>query len=391
MSKIKVETITPIHIGSGELLQYNTDFVVSGQGEDSFIHVIDDAKILQLIGEENIDYWLASIANKESTLKLVKRFAPDAKSSDYSRRQITNYAASIHTNATMKETIHNGMGLPYIPGSSIKGAIRTAVVAALTEKQNSTTLSNDIIEKRFDGTPRTDRYGNKSLTAKTVEGKLFGKDPNNDIFRFVRVGDAYFRKNSLIATRMINLNMRDQDDNLIDRESPQLIEAISSSEEAEFQLKIDDKYHNYAKQYREVWTRQRLEPLSTLPPELNSLPDLFMLINQHTKQLVEYELEYWKEVDKSGADYYIESMKDILNTINSCEQGKSCVLRIGHGSGWRFITGAWTERLDNFYPDIPDASRPHNRKRYDHYDFPKSRRMDEESYVLGFVKLTINE
>ncbi len=383
MSKIIIETITPIHIGSGELLQHNTDFVVDRQGEDSFIYVVDESKILKLIGEENIDHWMASIDKKESTSKLVKVFAPKADYADYSLRKITNYALRIHPGATMKEAIHNGMGFPYIPGSSIKGAMRTAVLASVAAQIDSVTLGNDIQQKGRDGLPQTDKFGNKRLTAKHVEEKLFGKDPNNDLFRFVRVGDAYFEKDCLIATRMISLNIRDNHEDLIDEKSPQLIEAVGPSEESEFQLSI-------AKDYYE-WAKQRLASIGDLPSGLRSINDLFMLINQHTKQLVEYEIDYWKDTGKSGADYYIESMEDILNEINSCETGKSCVLRIGHGSGWRFITGAWTERLENFYPDVHDVSRPHNKTKYDGYDFPKTRRMDEESFVLGFVKLTIKD
>ena len=81
-------------------------------------------------------------------------------------------------------------------------------------------------------------------------------------------------------------------------------------------------------------------------------------------------------------------MEKILAEINSCEKGKECVIRIGHASGWRFITGAWTEELENFHDVVIPASRPKNFN-YTEYDFPKSRRIDEESDVLGFVKLKL--
>ena len=41
------------------------------EGKDSFIHIIDERKILELIGEEHLDNWIFSI-EKESTLDLVK-------------------------------------------------------------------------------------------------------------------------------------------------------------------------------------------------------------------------------------------------------------------------------------------------------------------------------
>lgn len=73
-----------------------------------------------------------------------------------------------------------------------------------------------------------------------------------------------------------------------------------------------------------------------------------------------------------------------------CKDGKECVLRIGHGSGWRFITGAWSEKLNSFNPVVISAARPNN-FRYNEYNFPKTRRVDEECELLGFVKLTNNE
>ena len=49
MSKVKIETLTPVHIGSGNFLRNNSDFVQHNDGEDSYIYVIDPKKILNLI------------------------------------------------------------------------------------------------------------------------------------------------------------------------------------------------------------------------------------------------------------------------------------------------------------------------------------------------------
>ena len=107
--------------------------------------------------------------------------------------------------------------------------------------------------------------------------------------------------------------------------------------------------------------------------------------------MAEDEIEYWKSVQKSGfsgADNYIENMQQILVDIGNCQEGKECVLRLGHASGWRFITGAWTENLDNFKSEIVPASRPKNFN-YEQYVFPKSRRLDEDGDIFGFVKLVL--
>ncbi len=366
MSKVKITTLSSVHIGSGDFLQQNTDFVFGTEGEEEFLYVVDPKKILNVIGSENIENWLLSIERKEDTKLFVSRYVKNITPVDYSERKILNFA-TIRSTDTLKECIHNGMGFPYIPGSSIKGAIRTAVLATYSDKINNP--ENKI--KDFKG----------KVSAKQIEGELFGKDPNKDIFRFIQVGDAYFDTDTVISTKLINLNITSSD-SLIDKKKSQLVEAIRPNVDSFLQIKVNKE------QYEWVSSHQNSN-VGTLYEGMSSLPKLFKLINQYTKKLVNEEIEYWKDADKTGGETYVENMQTILNEINSCKEGE-CVLRLGHASGWRFITGAWTEYLDNFFDVVVESSRPNNSKFYKEYDFPKSRRLDEDSDILGFVKMCIS-
>ena len=372
MSTIKIETLTPVHVGSGSLLYNNSDFIKEKIDDDFYLVVISEDKIGKLLGnkgEQFINLWLDTIARKKNIKDFIARFYENAKVDDYAKRKILLFA-SVNPSDTLKEILHNGMGLPYIPGSSIKGAIRTAILASLSD--NIHDKENKIFEH--------DRRGNKIVTATKIEKLLFGNDPNSDVFRFIQVGDAYFEKETEIATRMVNLNYRNASDNLMDKSKPQLIEAIGQEAETEFQMKIAKGYYDFV--------QSKFQQVGKLP--VNSIDDLFRLTNTHTRKLVEGEIKIWNNIEKSGSENYVSEMKNILEKINACEGGKSCVLRLGHASGWRFITGAWTEKLNNFKDTVIPVSRPRNRN-YEEYDFPKTRRLDEESYVLGFVKLTITE
>lgn len=218
--------------------------------------------------------------------------------------------------------------------------------------------------------------------ADNIEKDLFGRDPNSDVFRFIRVGDAYFEEDCVIATRMINLNITHQND-LWDESKSQFVQALGPGERSSFQMNVAQDYY--------LWAKSKFPALGDMPNELQSIPNLFMMINAHTEKLVKEEIAFWKDIDKTGADLYVEIMEDMLKSIEICgNNGTSCVLRIGHASGWRFITGAWTENLPNFEIDVVNAARPNNRK-YEEYDFPKTRRVDQDSDILGFVKLTIEE
>jgi len=163
-----------------------------------------------------------------------------------------------------------------------------------------------------------------------------------------------------------------------------MIEAISSEQSTTFQLKILSDYYEWVK----TQTNDKFS-LKNLEEEMSSIYNLFNTINQHTQKLIEEEIEFWDDYkEEDSVTDYIERMNEILKETNNCTYGKSCILRIGHTSGWRFITGAWTEKLDNFETEIIPASRRNNQN-YEEYPFPKSRRIDEYGDLLGFVKLSV--
>lgn len=370
MSEIKLETLTPVHVGSGNMLQYNTDFVVAKNEDEDRIGVIDDKKILALVGSKNVENWLLSIERNENTTDFVKRYAPNARVSDYSKRTIFCDVNGVKTGDTLKECIHNGLGISYIPGSSIKGAIRTAITASLAGSIND--LEGKIMSKN-------------RPSAKKVEQDLFGVNVNEDLFRFLQVGDAYFEKDVELATRMINLNIREKK-GILDRSTSQLVEAIDKDMTSIFQLKVCSEYHQ--------WIRSKSSDrfsLKALPTEMNSISTLFSTVNQHTLSLLKNQIEFWSDYnDYDEVQDYIGALEEIQNQATACISRKSCILRIGHASGWRFITGAWTEGLSNFESEVVKASRKNNQN-YEGYPFPKTVRVDDYHGVFGFVKLSISD
>lgn len=143
MSKMKLETLTSLHIGSGNMLQKDSDFVFGKDAEDyPVVGVIDPRKVLTLVGEENIDAWTVGIENGRSTEDIVKQYAPNATITDYSLHTIDSYLS--RTPQQIKEFIRDGLDRPYIPGSSIKGAIRTAVLASIAATMNEAEILRDI-------------------------------------------------------------------------------------------------------------------------------------------------------------------------------------------------------------------------------------------------------
>lgn len=364
MSNVKLETLTAVHVGSGNFLQNRTEFFQSGNA----LYVTDERKVLDIIGTNHVQEWIQSISHRNSIVDVVHRFAPHAAPDTFSKRRIGRLSIVSNTD-TLKECIHDGRGLAYIPGSSLKGAIRTAVLATLAEKAKID--ESQIVQGR-------------KVSASSVEKQLFGPDPNRDVFRFLQVGDAFFSSGCEVAMRMVmHLNITQQQD-LVTHEKPQLVEAIKWGKSSSFRMNINEQGYRLAEENGAVQPK---------PAFLHSMKDLLQLCNDHTIRLLEGELDFWDELadkDYDGADDYLDWIDDMRQKAETCRHTNSCILRLGHAVGWKFITGGWSRKLHCFDPNIIDASRPHNQQ-YQGYPFPKSRRADENSELLGFVKLTLED
>lgn len=359
MSKIKIETLTNVHIGSGNMLYLNNDYCETLDSENyPVIGILDPRKMLNLIGVEHINDWLLAIERDRPVTSLIRQYAPKAVVEDYTSRLI-DYVKTDKPPKTLKEAIHDGLGRPYIPGSSLKGAIRTAVLASMMAGR----------------TPSLKNNAGRLLGGKNFESRIFGDSPNTDVFRFLQVGDVFFDDWNTGAMTMVNINEREKS-SFWDDSKKQLIETIGAECDSAFEIKIKKSH----------------DPAISIPECMKSVPVLFETINNHTRNLLESEIAHWEEKKDSDSsetvDAYIKECSNILSEVKSCKAGKSCVLRVGHGSGWRFITGAWTEGSSDFQA-VRNVARPGEMKKYHQYDFPKSRRVSKDCAFLGFVKFTI--
>lgn len=365
---MKLETLTSLHIGSGDMLQKDSDFVFGKDAkEQSVVYVINPRKVLALIGEENVDAWTVAIENGRSTEDIVKLYAPKATITDYSLHTIDMKMS--RPAQQIKEFIRDGFDRPYIPGSSIKGAIRTAVLASIAATMNEVEL-----------TQTTKNYG--KITAKALEAKVFGKNPNHDVFRYVLVGDAFATGYRTAVYNMVNINERTEK-SYWDTSKQMATEVLLSGTEVDFSLVLKQP-------------ERRPKDMPAAPKALCSIDALLDVINNHTETLLTKEINIFesKDVDtlsEKKVNSYIEQLKDLLNIVNACKGTHSAIMRMGHGSGWRFMTGAWLERLsDDDFEKVVNEARLNNIEKYSEYDFPKSRRLEEGlCEPLGFVKLTL--
>lgn len=367
MKKIKIETLTPVHIGSGRDLSANTEFLVFPYKDEdgdnaAYLAVIDEEKVLDIIGNENVDQWVGIINRNEALLPYLQKRRPNLTPSHIAKRKATFYGEN-PSGKTLKEQLHDGRAIPYIPGSSIKGAIRTAITAHYA-KQNSEIAKRNL-------------KGKKGFSGQEFEKRMFGSNPNEDVFRFLQIGDVFFNFET-IAVKAEIFNMFHHGWNFKHGGS-HLVEAIPEGAETEFNLKI-----NHA-------LLEKNNPKAKTD-FLKSNSELFKIIQSHTLGLLKQEIEFLDELktNENGFLEYLDWLKDILADASDYNTNEA-LLRIGFGSGWKYITGGWaTEVMSEL--DYEQFLKTVRRKNYDSdVPFPKSRKVGESGDMFGFVKLIMEE
>ena len=165
----RVHVLTPLHIGTGTELVEGFDFKVVGN-ETVVLDVDRVWEAALLPAEEGGDLNLQLLRRPPAELVGPEDLKPGS--------DLVRYRMSGRPHGErIREQIKDSFGRPYIPGSSLKGAIRTALLWAMVREGAAQV--------------RPDRLGQKrEWAAQTVERAAFGRDPNHDLLRALRIGDS---------------------------------------------------------------------------------------------------------------------------------------------------------------------------------------------------------
>lgn len=160
---VTIEVLSPVHIGDGGVLKRSLDFVVHG-GRTYVIHI--DRYAHWAYGEMSGEDWMNVPPGD-----ILHDYSPEAL--DVFRYRMSGAPEKDEVRTFEK----NGFGLPYLPGSTLKGMLRTAFIWGLYAAQ--------------DKKPDLDRLGkSRSFAGQPVEREMIGSDPNRDLFRAVHVRDS---------------------------------------------------------------------------------------------------------------------------------------------------------------------------------------------------------
>lgn len=179
--KWHLKVLTPLHIGCGETLLKQFDWVTYQNKETV---VLDQARIWDDVLARDSKMDLALLRQPPATYINQTDLAPGSPYVKYRMPRIPQGADQREIQAVIKDVF----GRPYIPGSSLKGMLRTILLWKLVQDDPSALDTH-----RLGGSAKT--------AAQFLESEYLGKDPNHDVLRVLRVGDSTPAPESALVLR----------------------------------------------------------------------------------------------------------------------------------------------------------------------------------------------
>lgn len=240
--EVKLRTIGPVHISSGESLRKDQWIRNERNGTAT---MIDFPKFVEFLSKKNLlESYEKSLMGKNK----VPLFAwlRDNGINQHDILEFTSYTLDIRglnlKNGQIKDmqlAIKDPFGLPYIPGSSLKGAIRNVLMAKRLKESRLT--SQKIVDEieHFTGNRRMFlEREKKRLNADvfhTLERSDNKSDAVNDVMRGVRISDSNsVELSSLTLCQKIDVGVKGKETEL-----PIIRECIKPDTEFYFDLTID--------------------------------------------------------------------------------------------------------------------------------------------------------
>jgi len=376
----EIEIITPIHIGSGRVLNRGLDFTTS----DSHTLIYNINKLISAFGEQQS--FIDAITNGTISGFLRENGIPEV---EYSRALNGNCDAN-----DLDEFISDGNDNPFIPGSSVKGGIRTAFFEYYFNN-NGNGVNNDY--KRLlirSKTWASQRLQEKVLAPKYKRDKIFKSAQNADILRSLRVSDVSFKNNDLCVVNALIMNLKGNDGydygwkhlpskrtnrSMADATSVPVVALKPGVISKSFKLSIDEFILKFVSTKEKNWER------------------FSEILNDHYEDLINKEMDYVEPLpENEETDSIFNQLNYLIDEVADCRKNTangrvSWIQRIGWGSGWTTMTGGHVP--ENLLNDVRlQYYLNTNRQGLRYPVFPKTRKIvkgvDNELRMLGWIKVT---
>jgi len=325
-----MRVITPLHIGGMQEkhLVEGLDYVQ----EKARIFFLDLGKLCESISPQEVSEYLAGIRQGGIGKCLqINRI----NLSSVASRELSGITVEKEIKAFVKDGLY---GKPYIPGSSVKGAIRSIIFGSLNES------------------------GKNKVNGKDLEKKLLGNF-SSDVFRHIKIGDGAADAITYMNAKVFNL-LADQDSNnwkggwkhelryggSRSFNSSGFVftyECLCPNQSVSLPLRItrpQSAYTNNLKNWSKKETEKGLKgnPLRPSFDQImtdNPQETLFAIINSKTTAYLDREIQFFQQYPVSETDIIVQELNRIRALIPT--DNKYCLFRMSHGSGFHSISGDW--------------------------------------------------
>lgn len=333
--KYYIQTLSPVHVGSGLRLRNGLDFFSANQRT-----------------------WLVNKHEFEKTLKENPKALDDFASQDepnihaltdqYNldlKRIIADNYPGVVTAQDMFEFVRNGMGVPYVPGSSIKGALRTVLFWKMRQSPQAQQDYAELLENVLQA--RSERGADNAFIEKAFNIAVQRKRPhdaNRDLMRVLHVGDVHFNKDNLTLadTRIFNLssaerfgwkNIAARRNETDPRQATQLAaEALRIGATVQVTLTIDDFLLQSPVAQKEAAFDKYASLFQALP----------QICNDYAARQIAKQHAFFEKYNLTAlVSFYDELEKERANLPEG-----DFLLRLSWGSGWQGMTGELVENSD---------------------------------------------
>lgn len=380
--KLTIRTLSPLHIGTGRVLFKNYDFIFDNNGQT---YVIDEDRLLAESDNAGLNDQLAKGDNPANLYRTLKGRNPKLKLDDVSQYYLDGEPK---TNK-IREQIKDIQNRAYIPGSSLKGAIRTALLWRAAHRYGAEVFPMDKLPRDNDAAKASQSF-EKDLT--TVEGSDRDDFPYYDLFRAMNISDAHVTGTQR-PLHLVNIKPVQFKNGQIDNQQTWIdLEAVDSAQM--FQTILNYNTFLVESEYRLGWNEGQKELLDSNPVMLARY------LNRHSKKRIKAEIDYLRRETRGNSELE-DACKDWLIFYAKLDQqplaDNECLIQLGWGGGWDSKTfGSYLQKNEADFVEIVNRfSLKKKGKLKIGERFPKSRRMmvkdDQPRLPLGWVKITIEE
>ena len=354
---IELEVITPLSVGAGNDYEWTKgiDFIE----KDHKVYVIDIQKAV----EEGIDMSrLTDLFLKHDNRGIALLIG--SKLEDVSKYI---FDAPASTDNNIKTFLRTKLyDKPVVAGSSIKGAVRSALFKYLRDREDN----------------------NEAVFGKMKEG--------TDFMRFISIGDVEMSSTALVNSKIFNLQgsgrnwqggwkhagTRNGDSNTDEHYRPTgfntLYECVLPGEKGIGNMTFAKSAFQVSEQYgKEFPHKEKKKELMN-----GTITDLFAIVNASTREYLMKERQFFEEYSAERSGELLDNIDYLLGLIPA--DNSSCLLKMSVGTGFHSITGDW--KFDNHIE--PYDAHPHPRSKIlIPYKSRKTVEYGGKLQFMGFVRL----